>query len=70
MLMRKLQAGESVAYKSGGNSLAPHVQSGDLCVYTPVREDADVNVGDIVFCTVNELYGGQQFYAHAVLSKK
>ena len=66
MLMRKLQAGESVAYKSGGNSLAPHVQSGDLCEYTPVREDADVNVGDIAFCQVNPT---QRYFAHAVMNK-
>ena len=66
MIMRKLQSGQPVAFKSGGNSLAPLIKSGDICEYYPVSDDADVGVGDIVFCQVNPT---QRYFAHAVMNK-
>ena len=66
MIKKRLQSGQSVHFISGGDSLAPMIISGDICKYDPAKDDADVGVGDIVFCQVNPT---KQYFAHAVMEK-
>ena len=47
----KLQAGETVSFRPRGHSMAPRIQSGQLCTVTPV-ESAVLRAGDIVLCKV------------------
>ena len=54
----RLLEGETVQFRSGGNSLRPKIMSGECCVYQPVRTHEDVNEGDIVFCQIGEKYWG------------
>ena len=54
----RLQAGETVQFRGGGNSLRPRIKSGECCVYQPVRTHEDVNEGNIVFCQIGEKYWG------------
>ena len=46
MIRRELQSGQPVAFKSGGNSLAPLIKCGDICEHYPVSDDADVGVSE------------------------
>jgi hypothetical protein len=48
----RLRAGESVSFRSKGNSMTPRIKSGQKCTYTPVTKREDVQVGDMVFCRV------------------
>ena len=78
MMRQYLVDGCYVRYKSTGDSMWPLVQSNDLCTFHPVqavtarrdvhKEASEIGVGDIVFCQVQRNRGGQQFYAHIVLS--
>ena len=49
--IQKLQAGETVSFRPRGDSMAPKIQSGQLCTVEPV-DQTDVKVGDIVLCRV------------------
>jgi hypothetical protein len=57
----KLQAGETVQFRPRGNSMAPKIESGQLCTVAPLGENDEIHVGDIVLCKVN----GNQ-YLHLV----
>ena len=43
----RLQDGETVSFRGGGNSLAPLIKSGECCTYAPVRKHEDVKVRDV-----------------------
>lgn len=47
----KLRKGETVSFRPRGNSMAPKIESGQLCTVEPVEPDA-LRVGDIVLCKV------------------
>ena len=47
----KLQAGETVSFRPRGNSMAPKIQSGQLCTVAPVAAH-EILTGDIVLCKV------------------
>eukprot|EP00929_Paragymnodinium_shiwhaense_P045241 TRINITY_DN23138_c0_g1_i1.p1 TRINITY_DN23138_c0_g1~~TRINITY_DN23138_c0_g1_i1.p1 ORF type:complete len:418 (+),score=59.55 TRINITY_DN23138_c0_g1_i1:146-1399(+) len=54
----RLQAGETVQFRGGGNSLHPRIKSGECCKYTPVFSHEDVKEKDIVFCQIKGRYWG------------
>jgi len=60
----RLQAGETVSFRGGGNSLAPLIKSGECCTYSPVFKHEDVKVRDVVFCQVKG-----RFWNHMVKKK-
>lgn len=60
----RLQAGETVSFRGGGNSLAPLIKSGECCTYAPVFKHEDVKVRDVVFCQVKG-----RFWGHMVKKK-
>jgi len=47
----KLRAGETVSFRPRGDSMAPRIESGDLCTGEPV-DPAPPRAGDIVLCKV------------------
>jgi hypothetical protein len=47
----KLQAGETVSFRPRGHSMAPRINSGELCTVEPV-DPAALRAGDIVLCKV------------------
>ena len=53
---RRLQNGEIVQFRGGGNSLAPRIRSGECCKYAPVKTHEDIKQKDIVFCTIKGRY--------------
>ena len=63
LVKAELQNGNTVAFRSSGNSLDPRVCSGDSCTYQPVANAAEIQLNDIVFC---EVQPGNRFYAHIV----
>ena len=54
----RLQAGETVAFRGGGNSLSPKIRSGECCLYEPVFSHEQIKVRDIVFCQIKGRYWG------------
>ncbi|CAK0830633.1 unnamed protein product [Prorocentrum cordatum] len=54
----RLQAGEVVQFRGGGNSLHPRIKSGECCKYEPVFKHDDVKEKDIVFCQIKGRYWG------------
>ena len=48
LIQEKLQMVRTVAYRSSGWSLFPRVHYNDLCLYSPVHLDEQVEVNDIV----------------------
>ena len=50
--IEKLRAGETVAFRPRGDSMAGKIESGQLCTVMPV-DAATIRVGDIVLCKVN-----------------
>jgi hypothetical protein len=48
----KLKAGEAVSFRPRGNSMAPRIESGQLCTVEPV-DVAILRVDDIVLCKIN-----------------
>jgi len=54
----RLQAGETVQFRGGGNSLHPRIKSGECCKYEPVFKHGDVEEKDIVFCQIKGRYWG------------
>merc|ERR1719476_692276 len=60
----RLQAGETVSFRGGGNSLAPLIKSGECCTYAPVFKHEDAKARDIVFCQIKG-----RFWGHMVKKK-
>jgi len=60
----RLQAGETVEFRGGGNSLHPRIKSGECCKYEPVFKHDDIKVKDIVFCQIKG-----RFWGHMVKKK-
>jgi hypothetical protein len=60
----RLQAGETVAFRGGGNSLHPRIKSGECCRYAPVASHEDVKAKDVVFCQIKGRY-----WSHLVKKK-
>ena len=54
MMKEELLQGWPVQFKGAGNSLAPHVVSGDTCFIDPIRPgiNSEILAGDIVFASV------------------
>lgn len=48
--VEKLETDGEVKFRPHGNSMTPHVKSGQLCT---VKKMSNYNVGDIVLCKVN-----------------
>lgn len=46
-----LRAGRTAVFRPHGNSMRPHIESGQLCTVVPIDGDAEINVGEIVLCT-------------------
>lgn len=63
--IKRLQDGETIVFKSKGNSMTPKIKSGQACKYKPVTKDDDVKEGDMVFCKVNG-----RIFTHLVTAKK
>ncbi len=57
----RLQAGETVAFREGGNSMTPRIKSRQKCTYAPVSSIDDVKIGDAVFCRV-----GGSYFTHLI----
>jgi hypothetical protein len=57
----RLQNGETVSFREGGNSMTPRIKSRQKCTYTPVTTSSDVKVGDAVFCKV-----GGNYFTHLI----
>jgi len=66
MRKHKLQSAKPDTSRSGGDSLAPLIKSGEVCEYHPVRAVGDVGVGDIVFCRVKPTW---RYGVHMITSK-
>ena len=64
MMKHMLQNGQSVQYRSSGNSLRPLVCSGDCCILQPVWNPALLVQYDVVFC---EVQPGNRFFTHYIL---
>lgn len=60
----RLQDGETVSFRGGGNSLAPLIKSGECCTYAPVFKHEDVKERDVVFCQIKG-----RFWGHMVKKK-
>ena len=48
----RLNNGENVKFREGGNSMVPKIYSRQECEYTPVTSPDQVRKGDIVWCKV------------------
>jgi hypothetical protein len=48
----RLRAGEVVAFRPRGASMAGKIESGQLCTVEPINDAAVLAVGDIVLCKV------------------
>ncbi len=59
--IEKLKAGETVAFRPRGNSMAGKIASGQLCTVEPITLHSSLKVGDIVLCKV----GGSE-YLHLI----
>jgi hypothetical protein len=49
--IERLRAGETVSFRPRGQSMAPKIESGQLCTVAPV-DPRTIAVGDIVLCKV------------------
>ena len=58
---KRLKSGESISFRSYGNSMTPIIKSGMKCTYSPVLEAKDIKVGDAVFCRIGKFY-----YTHLI----
>jgi phage repressor protein C with HTH and peptisase S24 domain len=59
----KLKEGETVTFRPRGNSMSGKINSGDLCMVSPIT--GEIKNGDIVLCKVN----GNE-YLHLVKAKR
>ncbi|RYX81088.1 phage repressor protein [bacterium] len=57
----RLKAGETVAFREGGNSMTPRIKSRQKCTYSPVSSIDDIKLGDAVFCRV-----GGSYFTHLI----
>jgi len=48
----KLKDGETVSFRPRGHSMSPKIESGQLCTVEPIEDHGELEVGDIVLCTV------------------
>ena len=64
MIREQLQKGLLVQYRSGGNSMWPHVHSGDCCLFEPVVDCFRLRPNDIVFCRVQPY---ERYFAHKII---
>jgi len=62
--IHRLQQGETVSFREGGNSMVPIIYSRDCCTYAPVFTHDDVKKKDAVFCKV-----GGRITTHLVTKK-
>lgn len=60
--IKDLQDGKTVRFRPRGNSMEPRISSGDLVTVEPIKDSDELEVSDIVLCTVK----GNQ-YLHLVL---
>jgi len=54
--IREVELGRTIKFRPTGNSMEPHIKSGQLVQVTPMRHFLDSGhpkVGDIVLCLVN-----------------
>ena len=58
-----LVAGRSVQFRSSGDSLKPMVRSGAVTMWEPVHDHSELEVGEVVFCRVQE---SNLFYGHMI----
>jgi len=49
----KLKNGETVSFRSRGNSMQGKIESGQLCTVEPISDFESLLKGDIVLCKVN-----------------
>jgi len=52
MCISELREGRRVVFRSSGISLEPRVWNNDICTFFPVTSEKEVQVDDIVFCSV------------------
>ena len=49
-----LQVGKTIMnYREGGNSMTPRIRNGQKQTLVPIRDLAEIKVGDIVLCKVH-----------------
>ncbi len=58
--IEKLKAGETISFRPKGGSMTGKIESGDLCVVSPLS-GKELKVGDIVLCKV-----GNSEYLHLI----
>lgn len=59
-----LQKGETIErFKEGGNSMLPIIKSNQPVTLTPVTEETELKVRDIVFCRVGGRYVTHKIHA-------
>lgn len=51
--IEQLRRGETVQFRTRGNSMAGKIESGQLCTVEPIDDSASLQEGDIVLCKVN-----------------
>ena len=51
--IEELQSGKTVEFRPTGNSMKPHIESGQLVTVEPFYTKKEPQVGDIVLCQVN-----------------
>lgn len=49
----QLKLGETIQFRPRGNSMIPHINSGDLVTVTPIVESDEIVSGMIVLCAVS-----------------
>ncbi len=49
----QLKLGQEVSFRPRGNSMVGKIESGQLCTVVPVKDYAQLEVGDIVLCKVS-----------------
>ena len=65
MVKEVVLSGRTAQFKGTGNSLSPHVKSGDICFIDPIRPgiNSEILAGDIVFAAVQP---NDRHYIHLV----
>ena len=66
MCISELREGRRVVFRSSGISLEPRVWNNDICTFFPVTSEKEVQVDDIVFCSVQP---NDHIYGHIVKKK-
>ena len=63
IMKEQLRKGFPVQLLSNGWPLDPLIKFGDVVVLAPISSEADLKVGDLVFC---EVQPGNRFYCHEI----